>query len=228
MKRFTLIELLVVIAIIGILSSLLLPSLSKAREKGLNTVCLSNLRQSMMHALMYQQENNGHHYMQRTGDGGFGWAGKIVEHGGLDIGDRSVFCPKSYTYNEPNLAAWQYNYFTYGGNKEGLYKSVLWSQRPWFSYVDDSERNFYLNAAAVESASEYIFMADTLTLYVLENKNIYRNANSFYASTGWARVWTVHNPTKKANTAFLDGHVSAQSLPQVRSLTIPSISFDFE
>ena len=42
---FTLIELLIVIAIIGVLASLLLPVLNRARQKGQRTVCLGNLRQ---------------------------------------------------------------------------------------------------------------------------------------------------------------------------------------
>jgi prepilin-type N-terminal cleavage/methylation domain-containing protein len=43
-KKFTLIELLVVIAIIGILFSILAPSLSRAKELSYSTVCKNNLR----------------------------------------------------------------------------------------------------------------------------------------------------------------------------------------
>jgi prepilin-type N-terminal cleavage/methylation domain-containing protein len=57
--HFTLIELLIVIAIIAILSSMLLPALTSAREKAVGIKCVANIKQMSQITSMYQVDFDG-------------------------------------------------------------------------------------------------------------------------------------------------------------------------
>lgn len=117
---FTLIELLVVIAIIALLVSILLPSLTKAKQLAKRTVCMSNMRNIGVPLHMYASEHNGYFPPRRPeaawaaggwtlvnflsvplpnppqrAPSGMGW---LIEEGQIDLGSYQLLvCP---TYNE--------------------------------------------------------------------------------------------------------------------------------
>jgi len=121
-KRFTLIELLVVVAIIGILASLLMPSLSRAREKAKRAVCLSNSSQVLRAIHVYAGDDDNripHDYREYAGSN---WMSTMTEPGNPSYGKYArlgrllkdnlvnlevLYCPSEEV---PESASWQWSF----------------------------------------------------------------------------------------------------------------------
>ncbi|MDD7986185.1 type II secretion system protein [Lentisphaera marina] len=92
MKKFTLIELLVVVAIIGILASLLLPSLGKARKKAKKAICVNNQKQIAVALYMYTDDSDSQFPINTSGDsiGNISWADRISAYLNLNLTETQI------------------------------------------------------------------------------------------------------------------------------------------
>jgi prepilin-type N-terminal cleavage/methylation domain-containing protein/prepilin-type processing-associated H-X9-DG protein len=90
-RAFTLIELLVVIAIIGILAAMLMPVLSKAKQRAQGAQCLSQGKQMMTAIFLYTGQNN--EFFPPNPDDGTTNAGYNWCSGMAGIGEPQEFNP---------------------------------------------------------------------------------------------------------------------------------------
>jgi len=138
---FTLVELLVVIGIIGLLISILLPSLSRARESANQEKCANNLRQVALAMIMYANDNKNRLPPSCVEPGdtiypqGLFWSNHLVMNGylnapagltpagGKNLSDSAFRCP---TGTEDELASG----FGAVSPRDPLNRHFVWIGRP--------------------------------------------------------------------------------------------------
>lgn len=210
---FTLVELLVVIAIFAILSALLLPALSKARDKGKAILCIGNLKQSGMALTMYSQDYNGIAAMATTGGGGAWdrWSQPLYMFNYLS--NKNVcHCPsyapfKSQSYKTANGINSGANYMTYGAFGDSNYAQfdgnylMAGSSAPFL---------WFLRLYKLPAPSMCIVFADSMNLGWQTQHVFLKLTETTPLPDSYGDVHLRHDGG--ANVFFADGHV-ARSAP---------------
>ncbi len=210
-KHFTLIELLVVIAIIAILAAMLLPALSKARDKANSAYCVSNLKQIGLAKSLYTQDFDSY-YIPYLDAGGEAWTWRLKDNGYVST-PKIYYCKSAMkiltapsTSGKDNAIAnpeipskyssptYGYNYYYCGGNYD------INATEPNWSYYSAKVGMFKYPSRKIWS-SESTKTATTFAGTTALNPNI-------SSLTATNRILMPHD--NSANILWLDGHVSME------------------
>jgi len=224
---FTLIEMLVVIAIIGILASLLAPSLNSAMGSGRSLKCLSNLKNLGIAGKLYSEGNNNQWPLLYTGD----WAMAYIHnkqfldlymgnlpfattmHNGVEVASGNYVMPPQYLCPENDYQLTNglaYSFQGYPMSRQGFADVGLALWAPGFSYKlsqvkQPSRKLVHLDGKNWHMTYTYANPANATATYgvnYIHNKDTYANAVFFDLHAESMGVSELYESPRKANDCW--------------------------